>query len=266
MGRKLLAILSFIALFSGVFTLVLDQTPAQADHQQVMIDDGGGSSGNEVEGPREYGTCGYFLGMRSWDCEVPKVESESDLKFAIPQIALNVAEDLSILVAYLIIGYVIYAGYLYMFSGGDPNKAATGKKALVHAFTGLAIAMSANLIMNTIRITLLGSGGRFINCENQVCVDPSDLVIRVINWFIGVAGVVSVVFLIYGGVLHITSSGDPTKAKKARDVMKYSLIGLAIVALVTTITALISNAIRTANDTSYINQLLISKEVHEKNS
>lgn len=254
MIKKVLAILSFITILFGVTQILPAQSPVFADKTPT----------HPTQEPRNFGECETFLGMTNWDCGVPEIHSEGDLKTSIPLIALNVANDLSILVAYLIIGYVIYAGYLYMFSGGDTNKAATGKKALVHAFTGLAIAMSANLIMNSIRIAMVGAKP-LADCENHICVDPDSLVIGVINWVIGIAGFVSVAFLIYGGVLYITASGDPNKAKKARDVIKYSLIGLAIVALVTTITAVVSSAIRNANETSFINQYLISKEDNEKN-
>ena len=61
----------------------------------------------------------------------------------------------------------------------------------------------------------------------------------------------------------MTSSGDPGKTKKAKDMIMYSLIGLAIVALATVITAFVSNTIRNANQTSLLNDNYISKEVHE---
>ena len=73
--------------------------------------------------------CRYFLGMTSWDCNiVEQVTSDDQLKNNIWTIAANIATDITVIAAYLIIGYVIYGGYLYTFSGGDPGKVATGKK------------------------------------------------------------------------------------------------------------------------------------------
>lgn len=205
-----------------------------------------------------------FLGLTSWDCGV-NISDENSLKTGIWQIVANIATDITVIAAYLVLGYVIYGGYLYSFSGGDPGKVATGKKTLVQAFIGLAIVMSANLIMGTIRI-LLVQNGNLANCDavtGSGCIDPSTLVEQLIGWFISIAGIVSAIFLVYGGITYMTSSGDPGKTKKAKDMIMYSLIGLAIVALATVITAFVSNTIRNANQTSLLNDNYISKEVHE---
>ena len=83
---------------------------------------------------------------------------------------------------------------------------------------------------------------------------------------IGIAGVVAIIFVVYGGILYITSTGDPGKIKKAKDAILYALIGLAIVALAQVITAFVSSKIREANnasagdeDTSYINNAISLK-------
>lgn len=210
-------------------------------------------------------SCPNFLGLTSWDCGLPStIDSEAALKSNIWIIASNIAVDITIIAAYLVLGYVIYGGYLYIFSSGDPVKAADGKKTLTRAFIGLAIVMSANLIMGTIRIALVGGSGNIGNCATESgCVNPDDLIQNLINWFIAIAGIVSAIFLVYGGISYITSSGDPGKIQKAKQMIIYSLIGLAIVALSVAITAFVSNIIRESNNNAYINQSTISKEVNE---
>lgn len=216
---------------------------------------------------RDGAACQGFLGLTSWDCGV-NISDEDSLKAGILQIAANVATDITIIAAYLVIGFVIYGGYLYMFSYGDPNKAASGKKTLTNAFIGLAIVMSAYLILSTIRFALLGAGGKF-NCDllsetGAGCVNANDVVTHAIQWFIAIAGVVAVIFVVYGAISYITSSGDPTKLQKAKQSIIYALIGLAIVALAEAITAFVSGMIRDANNAaSYTNQTIISKELHE---
>ena len=210
--------------------------------------------------------CPNFLGLTSWDCGV-NISDENSLKTGIWQIVANIATDITVVAAHLVLGYVIYGGYLYTFSGGDPGKVAAGKKTLFQAFIGLAIVMSANLIMGTIRI-LLVQNGNLANCDATTgsgCIDPSNLVQNLINWFTAIAGIVSAIFLVYGGITYMTSSGDPGKTKKAKDMIMYSLIGLIIVALAAVITAFVSNAIRDANQnqTGLLNDNYISKEVHE---
>ena len=211
-----------------------------------------------------FADCRYILGLTSWDCGV-EINNETTLKTGIWTIVSNVATDITVIAAYLVLGYVIYGGYKYIFSGGDPGKVAEGKKTLVHAFTGLAIVMLANAIMSTIRFALLGAGGKLGNCVSGNCVDPNTLVTNAIQWIIAIAGIVSVIFIVYGGVSYMTSSGDPNKVGKAKQIILYALIGLIVVALAEIITAFVSNLIRSSETTAYTNQTSIVKEVHENN-
>lgn len=207
-------------------------------------------------------SCRNFLGLISWDCNV-NITNEETLKSGLWQIAANVASDITVIAAYLVIGYVIYGGYLYMLAAGDTGKVATGKKALTQAFIGLAIVMSAHIILATIRVALLGAGGKLGNCATGQCVAPDTVIINAIQWIIGVSGFVAAIFVVYGGISYATSSGEPTKLQKAKQTILYALIGLAIVALAEIITAFVSNIIREANKTALINQTTIAKELHE---
>ena len=218
-----------------------------------------------AEGYTFNGDCrGGFLGLYSWDCNV-NISDDTSLKSGIWMIATNVAVDIAIIATYLIIGYVIYGGYLYTFSGGDPNKVATGKKTLTQAFIGLAITMCASIIMGAIRIALVGGTGNMGNCISAGCVKPDEMVTNLVGWVTGIAGIVSAIFLVYGAIQYVTSTGDPGKLKKAKETILYSLIGLVIVALATVIIAFVSNTIRNAEQNALIdNKIIIAKEINEK--
>ena len=96
------------------------------------------------------------------------------------------------------------------------------------------------------------------------CVDANTLVTNAVQWFIGIAGAVALIFVVYGGIAYTTSAGDPSKLQKAKSTIIYALIGLAIVGLAEAITAFVSGMIRDAdNAASYTNQTIISKESHE---
>ena len=136
-----------------------------------------------------------------------------------------------------------------MFSSGDAGKAASGKKSLTNAFIGLAIVMSAYAIFSGIRIAILGNKS-FGDCNplsGQECIDAGDMIVNLIQWFGGVAGVVAAIFLVIGGWGYITSSGDSGKLQKAKTTIMYALIGLVIVALAEVLTAFIANLVRESN-------------------
>lgn len=206
--------------------------------------------------------CRYFLGLVSWDCnlDLKNIKGETDLRERFWTIAGNVATDLTVIAAYLILGYVIYGGYLYICSNGDPGKVATGKKVLAQAFIGLAIVMSANVILNGVRIALGGdfskqcvtidNGSGSITTECYKMGTAGNMVTSVIQWVVGIAGLVAVVFVVFGGISYITSSGDPQKTQQAKNIILYALIGLVLVALAEIITAFVSNLIRTSTQTA----------------
>lgn len=61
--------------------------------------------------------------------------------------------------------------------------------------------------------------------------DLKTSVIDIINWVIGLLGIVCVIVIVIGGIQYMTSTGDPGKVKKARDTILYGIIGLIIVIL-----------------------------------
>lgn len=62
-------------------------------------------------------------------------------------------------------------------------------------------------------------------------VEPQQLVVRLINYALFFLGALALVFVIYGGVLYITSGGDADKTKKARDTLLYAIIGVIVIVL-----------------------------------
>ena len=211
-----------------------------------------------------------FFGLTMWDCGFQEMEGDDAQDILIQNIALiasNILTDITVIAAYLIIGYVMYGGYLYMFSAGDPAKVAAGKKTLTNAFIGLAIVLSAYTIFGAIRIALIG-GTSLADCsvnKASQCVKPGKMVTNLIQWVAGVAGVVSVAFVVIGGWGYITSAGDPAKLQKAKNTIFYALIGLIIVAMAEIITAFVSSTIKDANeDTGYLEPTSIVANINNK--
>lgn len=204
--------------------------------------------------------CEYFLGMPSWDCGLTDMSNEDDLTSNIAKIASNVLTDITIIASYLIIGYVMYGGFLYMFSSGDPSRAMAGKKTLQHAFIGLAIVASAAAIFSGIRIALIGNAS-LADCNptnGNECVDGGTMVTNLIQWFAGMGGVVAAIFVVVGAWGYITAAGDPGKLQKAKTTILYAVIGLIIVALTEVLTAFISSLVRDANSTSHTSTSLVA--------
>ncbi len=228
---------------------------------------------------------GSFLGLKPWyadlgsvldptNCTISGVTDEN-LSKVVWTVVANIATDITIIAAYAALIYVIYGGYLYMFSEGDPSKAMASRRVLRTAFIGLAITMSANLIFGTIKAILAGgtTGTALVTLQNGETVTVPNanaglLFTDIISWFIGMGGVIAAIFVVFGGISYITANGDAGKIVKAKNMILYALIGLAIVGLAELITSAVAGMIRDANNqaesTSYSNSIMLAKEANEK--
>lgn len=58
---------------------------------------------------------------------------------------------------------------------------------------------------------------------------PEEVIIATAQWALGFLGLVAVILIIYGGFTWMTSAGNEERVKKAKEIIKASVIGLVIV-------------------------------------
>lgn len=63
------------------------------------------------------------------------------------KIALNVVESLVSAAAYIAVGYVIWGGFKYMKSRGDPGQLVEAKNTITQAVIGLGVALASTAIV-----------------------------------------------------------------------------------------------------------------------
>jgi uncharacterized membrane protein len=73
----------------------------------------------------------------------------------------------------------------------------------------------------------------------------NDTIVKVINFFSAIVGVVSVVMIIYGGFKYISSGGDSGNVQSAKNTIIYAIIGLVVVALAQFIVQFVLNKVIT---------------------
>ena len=246
MKKKILALLIGMVLSLGVLV-----------PNGAVFANGGKEVGTDVSG------CNVeFLGLRPWyygltegaDCHIRKpttCESNAECTNAGTQLAtfiwavvLNVLIDLFVIAGMAAVGFLIYGGYLYLRSGGDPNFAAKGKKTLTAALVGLAISVLANVIMRIITAVLTAAGAGTENLNAQVDIGA------ILGWVYAIMGIVAVIGIVFGAIVWTTSQGDPAKVKKGRDAVIYSIIGLFIVLMAVAITNLIAGMAADSNNSA----------------
>ncbi|MDR2063570.1 MAG: pilin [Candidatus Nomurabacteria bacterium] len=72
------------------------------------------------------------------------------------KIILNISEILFILAGMISLGFAMYAGLTYLISQGQADKIGNAKKTLQNALIGLAIAILATAVINTVMGVIIG--------------------------------------------------------------------------------------------------------------
>jgi hypothetical protein len=75
------------------------------------------------------------------------------------------------------------------------------------------------------------TNGETIKCQVLTFSMPGDLVlvaVAVIDILIHIAGLVAIIFVIYGGIQYVTSQGSPDATAKAQSTIINALISLAL--------------------------------------
>ncbi|MBM2820994.1 MAG: conserved rane protein of unknown function [Candidatus Berkelbacteria bacterium] len=86
-------------------------------------------------------------------------------------------------------------------------------------------------------VNLVGKANAALVPSNIPVLDPlktgnlPSILVGLLNIFLWVAGLLAVVYLVYGGVLYITAGGDAEKATKGRTALINAVIGIIIVLL-----------------------------------
>ena len=64
----------------------------------------------------------------------------------------------------------------------------------------------------------------------SVCGNASATVLigHITNALIYLVGAVAVIMIIVGGLLYVTSSGDPSRQKRARETITYAVVGVVV--------------------------------------
>lgn len=102
--------------------------------------------------------------------------------------------------------------------------------------------------------TVFAQGGQTQNAPFYPTVQPTNLpatadfgilLTKVINYFLGLVGLIAVLMLVIGGLRYITSAGNEGTLEKAKHTILYAIIGIVIVVLAYAIVFTITNTLIT---------------------
>ncbi len=92
----------------------------------------------------------------------------------------------------------------------------------------VAIFVFVPLHFGQAQLTAPNCSGTGLNCGTT---DANALIKNIINWLLGIAFGIAVLFLIIGGFWYITSAGNEETAEKGKNTAINAIIGIVIILL-----------------------------------
>lgn len=75
----------------------------------------------------------------------------------------------------------------------------------------------------------LGSGGVCFPADTGLSSQTvSDLLINLMNWFLGIVGIIAIIAFVISGLQYFLAAGDEKMAETAKRNMTYSVIGIVV--------------------------------------
>jgi len=90
---------------------------------------------------------------------------------------------------------------------------------------------------------LFDSGKGNISTGQPFFCTASELILKVINYALIMAGTIAVLFLIVGGFWYLTSAGNEEQAEKGKKTLINSIIGLVVIVLSFAIVRIIASTL-----------------------
>ncbi len=157
-------------------------------------------------------------------------------------VGLAIGEILLRIVAIVAVAYIIYGGFQYLISQGEPDRTRAAKDTIVNALVGLVIAILATTIVSFIGNRLSGNAGTTELGLPKVVFDTQTIP-GIIGIVMAVMGAVCLIIITAAGLKYTLSMGDPNATKKAKDTILYAFIGLLVAILATTLVTIVTGQI-----------------------
>ena len=108
---------------------------------------------------------------------------------------------------------------------------------------GLAIGVVAPSLLKAVG-DVLGWGSAQVPTEVSSAKSVVEIVQGLLNFLLGVSGLLAMIMLVIGGFMFFAAAGDEKRAETAKSIVKFAIMGIAVIVLslivVRTVTALLS--------------------------
>ncbi|HWQ59630.1 MAG TPA: pilin [Candidatus Fimivivens sp.] len=134
------------------------------------------------------------------------------------------------IIVWLALLFIVLGGIFYITSAGDEKRIGTAKKMITAALIGLAIGVAAPSFLKVIG-DVLGWGEAEVPTSVADAKSAVEIVQDILNFLLGITGLLAIIMFVIGGFMFFAAAGDEKRAETAKSIIKYSVIGVAVVIL-----------------------------------
>jgi hypothetical protein len=131
------------------------------------------------------------------------------------------------IIAFLAILFIAIGGALYITSAGNQGMLTAAKLCIVGAILGLALAAAGPSFLRQLMIIVYGSPTAVIPTNLGAAPTIAQITENALSFLLSIIGMLAIIGLTISSVLYLLAGGDPGQAEKAKQSMKYSIIGIA---------------------------------------
>lgn len=118
---------------------------------------------------------------------------------------------------------IVYGAVMYVISAGDSKRIDSAKNAITASLVGLALGLAAPSFLKEIA-GILGWGTS--DTRLAAALSLSQIAINVLNFLLGSLGILSLIMLVIGAGMYLSSAGDQGQIDTGKKIFKSALIGV----------------------------------------
>lgn len=162
-----------------------------------------------------------------------RISSAADVSFenavgisTIKEFLFSIIRNLQKTIALIAVLFIVIGGVVYITAGESTERIKLAKNIWVGSIIGMLIAFLAPTFLSEISKDFL-KDGKLPTDINEV-LTLTQVITNVISTLLSIIGVLTIISLVISGFTYLFSFGDSTRAGKAKEMIKWSIVGLAL--------------------------------------
>lgn len=146
----------------------------------------------------------------------------------VQQVLMALLYALQGVIVVLSLVFIVIGAVLYITSAGNQARVTSAKTAITAALIGLAIGILAPTFLKEIATVLGWNATAPLPAEVSGAKSATDILLSVLNFLLGIVGILAIIFLVVGAIMFLGATGDMNRIGVAKKIIQYALLGIVV--------------------------------------